>query len=238
VADDLANLDASHPKVVVFRKAVTEHEELLARTNREWNADLDRVRREPLSKVLPALRENYRRLPELQSGFRSSLKGELVALQQRVMGETNRLVGTGARPAWVEEIIKQNARESKEQLETLTSLDQDKEFPYSKQADVATAVESLTRVIEYQGTWSLLVNVAPFAEVSVVRAEKEVTSDFTPVGLQDLEVVGSSYVVELFWPSKENPKISMKQEISDLHHGQTVVIRGDISKSNLKQERK
>jgi serine/threonine protein kinase len=238
VADDLANLDANHPKVSAFRKAVTEHEELLARTGREWNADLDRIRREPLSKVLPALREKYHRLPELQEGFRASLKGELVALQQRVLGESNRLVGTGARPAWVEEIIKQNARDCKEQFATLLSLENDKDFPYPKQADVVTAVEGLTRVIDYQGTWSLQVNVAPYAQITVLRADKELASDFTPLGLQELEVVGSSYVVELNWPSRENPKVKMKEEIKDLHHGQTVVILGDLTKESLKLERR
>jgi serine/threonine protein kinase len=238
VADDLSNLDPNHPKISAFRKAFTDHEELVARTNREWNADLDRIRREPLSKVLPALRDKFRRLPELQAGMRASLKSELVAMQQRVLGESNRLVGTGARPAWVEEIIKQNARECKEQFETLTSLDQDKEFPYPKEADVATAIEGLTRVIDYQGTWSLRVNVAPFAQITVLRADKELASDFTPLGLQELEVVGSSYIVELNWPSRENPKVKMKEEIKDLHHGQTIVIRGDLTKQTLTQERK
>jgi hypothetical protein len=55
--------------------------------------------------------------------------------------------------------------------------------------------------------------------------------------VQDLEVVGASYVVELFYPSKENPKVKLVEELKDLHHGQTVVIKGDISKATLKQER-
>ena len=35
-----------------------------------------------------------------------------------------------------------------------------------------------------------------------------------------------------------DPKVKLVEELKDLHHGQTVVIRGDISKAALKQERK
>ena len=114
----------------------------------------------------------------------------------------------------------------------------DPDFKYEVEGLVQEALDGLNQVLAYQGTWSLQVNVAPFAEVTISRAEKELSTDFTPVGLQELEVVGSSYVVELCWPSRENAQLKVKQEIKDLHHGQTVVIRGDLSKATLTQERK
>jgi serine/threonine protein kinase len=236
--DNLFRQDRTHAKIVVWEKAIADHKELVEKTEREWKVELDRVAREPLSQVLPSLRQIFKRLPELQAKMRDAFRIEMQAQEKKVLEEARRLVGTGARPAWVEEIIKKSARDARDQADMILGLAKDPDFPYPADAQVAEAREGLGRVIAYQGTWSLLVNVAPFAEVSVVRAEKEVTTDFTPVGLQELEVVGSSYLVELFWPSKENPKVTMKQEITDLHHGQTVVIRGDISKSSLKQERK
>jgi serine/threonine protein kinase len=236
--DNLFRQDRTHPKIAAWEKATADHKDLVEKTEREWKAELDRVSREPLSQVLPPLRKIFKLLPELQPKMREAFRIETGVLEKKVLEEARRLVGSGARPAWVEEIIKKGARDAKDQADMLLGLTKDPDFPFPVDKQVEEAREGLGRVIAYQGTWSLLVNVAPFAEVSVVRAEKEVTSDFTPVGIQDLEVVGSSYLVELFWPSKENPKVSMKQEISDLHHGQTVVIRGDISKSTLKQERK
>jgi serine/threonine protein kinase len=237
-ADNLSRQDSLHPKIAEFKKALDNHEILVQKTRREWNSDLDRLKREPLSKVLGGLREKFHRCPELKPEFRDGLRLELAGLQARVLDDSRRLVGAGARPAWVEEIIKQNARESKEQAEMLLGLAKDPDFVHPAEQLVVEAREGLSRVIAYQGTWTLQVNVAPFAEVTVTRAEKELANDFTPVGLQELEVVGSSYVVELCWPSRENAKVRLKEEIVDLRHGQTVVIRGDIASSKLKQERK
>jgi hypothetical protein len=237
-ADDLSRQDKAHPKIALFEKALKDHRDLVEKTEREWNADLDRVRREPLSKVLGGLREKFSRCPELQSKFRDALNTELGALKGRVLDEARRLVGSGARPAWVEDIIKKSARETKDQAESLIGLAKDPEFKYPVEQSVIEARDGLSQVIAYQGTWSLQVNVAPFAEVTLIRAEKDVTSDFTPLGLQELEVVGSSYTVELSWPSRENAKVKVKQEIKDLHHGQTVVIRGDLSQAKLTQERR
>ncbi|HVR84121.1 MAG TPA: protein kinase, partial [Planctomycetota bacterium] len=240
-ADDLATVDKSHPKVAEFLKAIKDHEDLLAKTQREWNAELDRIRRDPLAKILPGLRDKYNRTEELKPKLLSDLRGELVALQQRVLAEARGLVGTGARPAWVEDVVKDPARKAKEQAETLKSLAADKDFPYPQQKDDNTLQESLDgleRVISYQGTWNLQVNVAPFADVTVSCENQEVLADCTPVGIKALEVVGSSYIVELCWPDRKTPKVRMKQEIKDLHNDQTVVIRGDISKEILNQERK
>jgi hypothetical protein len=236
-ASDLAALDKKHPKIEVFETALRDYEKLKDKTRSEWRLDKDRIQREPLAQVLPKLRLHYHQALELQPEFRESLNTELTILKNRVLDEARRLVGSGARPAWVEEVIKKSAREAKEQAESLISLANDPDFKYEVEKLVEEARAGLTQVIEYQGTWALQVNVTPFAEVSVTRADKEVSNDFTPLGLQGLEVVGSSYMVELFWPSRENAQVKLKQEIKDLHHGQTVVIRGDLSKSALKQER-
>jgi serine/threonine protein kinase len=237
-ADALASLDKMHPKLAVFERALKDHRDLVEKTERAWSVNLDRIRREPLSKVLPGLRAEFRLCPELQPKFRESLNFELNALKGKVLDDARKLIGPGARPAWVEELVKTTARDGKQQLETLLSLANDPDFKYPTEALVAESSLGLSQVIAYQGTWSLQVNVAPFAEVTISRAEKEVSTDFTPVGLQELEVVGSSYIVELCWPSRENAQLKVKQEIKDLHHGQTVVIRGDLSKATLVQERK
>jgi hypothetical protein len=237
-ADDLTRQDKQHAKIPIFEKALKDHRDLVEKTERAWSSHLDRIRREPLAKVLPGLREEFKRCLELQPKFRDSLTFELNALKGKLLDDARKLVGSGARPAWVEELVKSTARDSKEQIDTLVGLANDPDFKFGTEALVAEAGQGLSQVIAYQGTWSLQVNVAPFAEVTISRAEKELSTDFTPVGLQELEVVGSSYVVELCWPSRENAQLKVKQEIKDLHHGQTVVIRGDLSKATLTQERR
>jgi hypothetical protein len=224
--------------VTQFEDSLQNHAALVEKTRAEWRADLDRIRRDPLKAVLPDLREKFARCPELKADLRESLRAELVALQARMVAEARRLVGAGARPAWVEEIIKQGARDTQEQVLSLAGLAADPDFPYSADATLEEARAGLIRVIAYQGTWTLQVNVAPFAEVALLRADKELATDFTPLGLQELEVVGTAYSVELCWPSRANPQIRIVEEVKELHHGQTVVIRGDISTSSLKQERR
>ncbi len=236
--DDLRHQAPKDPRAGKFETALREHEQLVGRTRAEWAADLERVRREPLKGVLPSLREKILRCPEIKPELRELLRTELVTLQSRLVAESRRLVGSGARPAWVEEIIKQGARETQDQVQTLAGLAADPEFSYPADPALEEARQGLSRVVAYQGTWTLQVNVAPFAEVIIRRSDKEVATDFTPLGLQDLEVVGSSYTVELCWPSRAEPKLRLAEEIRDLRHGQTVVIRGDLSKSSLKQERK
>ena len=236
-ADDLMNLEKGHPKVAEFQKALKDHEELLAKTQREWNADLDRIRREPLAKILPGLREKFNRTVELRPKFKGELRDELGALQQRLLADQRNIVGTGDRGPWVSEFVKGKAREARDQAATLAGLAGDKDFPY-KDDSLKEILDGLDRVIAYQGTWSLQVNVAPFADVTISCDHQEVLADTTPVGVKALEVVGSAYVVELCWPDRKSPKVKITQEIKDLHNDQTVVIRGDISKELVKQERK
>jgi hypothetical protein len=237
-SDDLSRQDKNHAKVAEWEAQLKEHRDLVEKTEREWSADLDRIRREPLSQVVGGLREKYHRCPELKPKLKESLRLELVALQGRVLQESRDLIGTGASAAWVVNIIKNRAKEARAQAEMLIGLAKDPDFSYATDKQVEEARDGLGRVIVYQGTWTLQVNVAPFAEVTVTRDEKEVRSDFTPLGLQELEVVGSSYQIEICWPSRENPKVKLKEEIKDLQHGQTVVIRGDVTKETLKQERR
>src|SRR5204862_6642902 len=46
-ADDLFRQDKAHPKIAFFEKALKDHRDLVEKTEREWSAELDRIRREP-----------------------------------------------------------------------------------------------------------------------------------------------------------------------------------------------
>lgn len=247
ITNDIINLDKGHPKVGEYQaamakhdKEVKEYEANLEKTRKEWNNEIERLRNEPLSKVLPALREKYNRYDDLKPKFQTDLKDEATKLQTRLIGESRKLIGTGDRKPWVNEFVKTSAQESQEQAMTLKSLIGDKDFNYPKEQEEALkeTLDALARVIAYQGTWNLQVNVAPFAEVTILQEERELATDDTPVGIQEMEVVGSSYVVEICWPSRKDAKVTVKQEIKDLRNGQTVVIRGDLAKGTVKQERK
>ena len=96
----------------------------------------------------------------------------------------------------------------------------------------------LDPVLVYQGTWDLQINVAPFAEVVIRRAGEEIAREYTPLGFPGLAVVPGAYEVDLFWPSKKEPKVRVTKKIQGLQNGMTVIIRGDMTKSkiSMKQE--
>ena len=240
-ADNLGNLDNRHPKIDEYLKAIRAHDDLLAKTTRDWEFQMTRLKNDPLDKVLPSLREIYRRTAELHEKFRNDFKDGAGRLKADLLKEERGLFGKDGKEdpkQWVSDTIKDLAKANKAQCESLKGLDQDAELPLETDEPLKDAMAQLDRIIAYQGTWNLQVNVAPFAEVTVLQADKEVSSDNTPVGIREMEVVGSSYVVEICWPSRADAKVKMKQEIKDLRNGQTVVIKGDVSKESLKQERR
>jgi len=240
-ADNLGNLDNRHPKIDEYLKAIRAHDDLLAKTTRDWEFQMTRLKNDPLDKVLPSLREIYRRTAELHEKFRIDFKDGAGRLKADLLKEERGLFGKDGKEdpkQWVSDTIKDLAKANKAQCETLKGLDNDADLPLEADEPLKDAMAQLDRIIAYQGTWNLQVNVAPFAEVTVLQADKEVSSDNTPVGIREMEVVGTSYVVEICWPSRADAKVKLKQEIKDLRNGQTVVIKGDVSKESLKQERK
>ncbi|MBV8881425.1 MAG: serine/threonine protein kinase, partial [Planctomycetaceae bacterium] len=194
-ADNLGNLDKGHPKIDEFLKAIRAHDELLAKTQRDWNSQLVRIKNEPLAKVLPSLREVYRRTPELQAKFKSEFREDVSRVKADLLKEERGLFGKDGKEdakSWVSDTIKDLARANKAQCETLKGMDKDAELPFEADDPLKESIARLDRIIAYQGTWNLQVNVAPFAEVTVLQSEKELSSEFTPVGIREMEVVGSS----------------------------------------------
>ena len=81
------------------------------------------------------------------------------------------------------------------------------------------------------GTFDLRINVAPFADVVVLRANEVVARQFTPLGILGLEV-GEDYQVELSWPSREAPQHRVTRKLSDLREGGVVEVSGHIARAD------
>jgi hypothetical protein len=65
-SDNLSRQDKNHAKVGEWEAKLKDHRDLMEKTEREWSADLDRIRREPLSQVIAGLREKFHRCSELK----------------------------------------------------------------------------------------------------------------------------------------------------------------------------
>ena len=226
-----------HPELKRFQKEIKEHAERLDQARRDWGAGLGRLGADPLERVLEDLRRIFRKRPELRGEFRDELKWALTALQPALAEEARELVGSGPGPGWLEDEAKQRAQSLKERIGILRALGGDEDFAFKIDAGVSGWEKKLDRVIAYRGTWYLQVNVAPFAEVVIRGSDGEVARDMTPLGIPGLEVAPEGYQVDLFWPSIKNPKVKVTREIRDLQNGMTIVIQGDMAKSEIRIKR-
>ena len=100
------------------------------------------------------------------------------------------------------------------------------------------AAEALRRVIEYRGTWSVRINVQPFAELLLQDDRGVLAREFTPAGFKRLDLGAGDITLQLFWPSIKDPRLKWSGHLAGLLPGQTVVISGDLKNSKIVIDRK
>jgi serine/threonine protein kinase len=231
--ENLRKLDPKNARIAGFEKALKDHEEDLARRRAAWDTGLLRLQLEPLKKVLDDLRPPFRDAGELKGEFWDRLERALVKIRTTCANESRDLASGGANPAWLDRKIKESARAHRDLATDLQALSGDADFPLQPDPAMNVWRTGLDRILAYEGTWSFRVNVAPYAEVTLVREGKEVAREFTPLGLRDMEV-SRGYRVEVCWPTRADPKQKVTREINDLRHGAVVTVTGDISKSDVR----
>jgi hypothetical protein len=94
----------------------------------------------------------------------------------------------------------------------------------------------LDRVLAYQGTWSLRINLSPFSEFRIVDGETEKARDLTPALLKDLEIGRRNLRLELGWPSLQESKVRWSCAVPRLAPGDTLVVSGDLQQPVLAVE--
>ncbi|HYF01297.1 MAG TPA: protein kinase [Planctomycetota bacterium] len=232
-AENIRKVDPRHPLVAQIENILAAREADLARRRDAWAAGVARVGEGSLGEALLALRPLYRDAGELREAFADQLQRALLEAQNAAENEARELIGAGPREEWLDPAVKQRAAQCRDRIGVLQSLAADADFPFKPSAALAGLSNGLARLLAYQGIWDLRVNVAPYARVTLRRDGRVVAQEWTPVGLRGLEVTGK-YQVEVAWPDPEKPAKTVALDLADLRHKATLVLTGDITRSEVK----
>jgi serine/threonine protein kinase len=229
----LRGIDKGHSSIEKFDRALKGHQEDLERRRLRWDEELKKLKAGSPAGILEALRGLYRDAGELKPELRDRLVRAHLELQSACVNKCRDLVGSGAREEWLTEKVRLEARAQKEAAAYLLALPRDPDFRFQTEPIVQTLSEGVGRILAYEGTWTFRANVIPFAEVILTRDGQEVSREFTPLALRDLEVA-KGYKVELCWPSRAEAKQRSSHEITGLRHGSAIAVTGDAARAEIR----
>ena len=224
----------NHPELEGFEKAIADREEQIDRSRKEWAAALEQV----ATKADPDdLRRRLAEFSETEEEFRTSLRRSVERWNASLLKDSRELFGDGPSDAWIAGDSKKRATSLLRGLETLeqvvrsTGLDHDP-------GSAAEMRGRLGKLLAYRGQWSLRANIAPFAELRILRGGQECARDFTPAIVKSLDLDSEEVELELFWPSMRDPQRRWKGPLSGLRAGERVVVSGSLESMDIRVERK
>jgi serine/threonine protein kinase len=224
-----------HPRLPEFDRALASYDAEAARRRRDWAALLSTLQDgADFPADLPQRLEGF---PELQADFQNDLRHAVAQREASLMEETHALVSGVPQSSWVSDEVKARATSLRRRLFNLKGAAaalHDSVDPQPVTAAIARADE----VIAYRGTWSLRINVTPYAEFRLLENRNESAHDFTPSHLDRLDVHADRVVLELAWPSFADSKRRWSGPLPPLSAGDTLVVSGDLETPELRVERR
>jgi serine/threonine protein kinase len=224
----------NHPKLGEFEKAIASREERIEKSRKDWTATLEQL----ATKADPEdLRRRMAEFSETEDEFRTSLRRGVDRWNASLLKDSRELSGDGPSDAWISADSKKRARSLLQGLETLEQVTRSTGLDH----DPASAAEMrarLGKLLAYRGQWTLRANIAPFAEMRILRGGQEIARDFTPAIVKALELNSDDVDVEFFWPSVEDPQKRWKSPLRGLKAGERVVVSGSLESMDIRVERK
>lgn len=232
---ELKRVAPEHPRTGEFDRALAERADLIEQRRREWSLCLGEWSREPGAEAAADLNRRIRELPELEQEFRADLRSALLRLEASQREESRRLLAGGPSDAWTSKDLKSRAAGLRARmLETLRLAgDVDSGVDLHRLAKEPAALDEL---LAWQGTWTLRINIHPYAEFRVVAGDTERVRDYTPAIFRNLEIRQESDL-ELCWPSLQNPKVRWRSRLPAMEPGGTVVVSGDLRRKDIRMEK-
>jgi hypothetical protein len=218
-----------------FETLLSGHDAAVARRRMEWTALLEGISDGTRFAEPADVQQRIREFPELEEEYRSGFRRALSRLETSLQADLRELSSTGPRPAWTTPELKSRATSTRDKLLQLVRYARDPEAGLDVPSS-ASSLPLLERIIAYRGTWTLRINVAPFAELRLLDGTQELTRDFTPSLIQELEI-GAGKSLELCWPSLGEPRSRWTWTVPALDPGTTVVISGDLARPVIQVER-
>ncbi len=235
---EIEKLSKKNPAISFFRQKLDRRKGDLDRRRKEWQEALDALKSLPLEEGLRALKARYKESSDMQEEFLAGLQKTLAEIDQALVQEGQAALGNGVPGAnWLGDTLKDRARRVMDRARGIIGLEKDAVFPYKASLALSALPGQLQKIVSYRGTWELKVNVAPFAEVVVRSGTKEMARDWTPLVLRGLDIGGGDCQVDLFWPSRDDPRQRHTADLSALRNGQVVLVGGDLESGRVQVSR-
>jgi serine/threonine protein kinase len=224
-----------HPRLAEFEAALRSRGADVQKHRNEWTSLLNSL----AAGSLPSseeFRSRIEAIPEIEDELRAGLDLAVTRLGTSLLEHSREIVGE-PRDSWVTKETKVRAVAVKDRAAEIDRFARDLELA----ADLHPLAEARTLlepVIAWRGSWTLRINVRPFAEFRILQDGKERARDFTPSAVGRVEIGPAPAEIELFWPSEKNPQRRWKTSVGDLKPGETVVVSGSMDSSDLGVERK
>jgi len=225
-ADELRKKAPAHRRLAEFDAALATRAADLKRFRQEWSVLLDRLSR-GLERPEPAeLRRRIAEAAEIEEELRSELRATLRRLETELAGEIQQIVSSGPCNAWASKDLKVLAGSLRNRVSVLIPIAEDPGSGIDPRT-LQQGSAQLDRVLAYQGTWTLRINLSPYSEFRIVDGDTEKTRDLTPALLRDLEIGNRNLRLELGWPSLREAKVRWSGDLPRLAPVDTLVVSGD-----------
>ena len=216
-----------HPRLSELEKELAGRESRLATHRQKWSALMERLLQ---GAEIPAdLSARLSAFPEIQEELRGELRRVLAEREASLLGETHAIVSGGPGPSWTSTDVKSRAAALRGRLLELKGVEG------ADERSLTEALAGLETLIAYRGTWTLRINIAPYAEFRILDGKTERLRDFTPSVLRELEIASSAdLVLEFCWPSIQDPQRRFSAPLPTPQPGETVVVSGEFGKPEFR----
>jgi len=221
-----------HPRLKDYEAAIAGRDVALDKACRDWASRLEGL---SAGAEVEPLRASLREFPELEDDFRVDFRKALIRLETSLVEDARKTAAGGRGEAWT-------SKETKTQAELLRRKMTELRFSADDPDDgidvrpLSEGIQLLDQVLAYQGTWTLRINVTPFAEFRILEENVEKARDFTPAAIRSLEIARSGAVLEMCWPSIQDPQRRWSSHLPRLNPGDTIVVSGDLQQPLLRVE--
>jgi serine/threonine protein kinase len=233
IVAELRKKAPQHPKLAGLESALSVHDADLQRHRQDWAAILEKLRWG--GQVPKDLGARLRAVPELRTGMQGDLRLVLAQRESTLLEEATALVSGGPSPAWVAADFKSRVSELRARVEDLRGVAKDLHDGFDDRP-LAAASSRLDAAFAYRGTWSLRINLTPFAEFRIVNDQTELAHDLTPSRFAGLEVRPDRSVLEIAWPSFREPRRRWSGPLPSLSSGDTLVVSGELDNPDVRVE--
>jgi serine/threonine protein kinase len=234
VVKELRRRAPEHPKLAGLEGTITSRDAEIERHRRDWAELMGRLRAG--GEFPDDLERRLAAFPELRADLRSELSLVLTQREASLIQQTDALAGSGPSPAWTAAESKSRAAALRAGLRDLVGVSSTFRDGFDTRPLMAAAAR-LDALIAYLGTWSLRINLHPFAEFSVRGEQSELAHDFTPARFEGMEIRPDEPLLEVAWPSFRDSRRRWSGRLPSLSPGDTLVVSGDPEHPELRVER-